>query len=110
MHVDINGYARLVTQKAVDEMMIGLAIGVSTVKMAAAEGLVLKAVEIDGDGMHTEIDLIEQDIKVPLQLTVVGSETRSLETVVVHLVCCLAIFAFEDEYPLILYRKYFQLL
>ena len=59
MHVDIDGYARLVRQKAVDEMMIGLAIGVSAVKIAAAEGLILEAVEIDGDGMHTEMDLIE---------------------------------------------------
>ena len=95
---------------AVDEMMIGLAAGVSAVKVAAAEGLVFEAVEIDGDGMHTEMDLIEQDIKVPLQLAMVGFEIRFLETVVVHLVYCLAIFAFEDEYPLILYRKYFQLL
>ena len=86
-------------------MMIGLAAGVSAVKMAAEEGLVLKAVEIDGDGKHTEMDLIKQDIKVPLQLAMVGSELRSLETVMVHLVCHLAIFAFEDEYPLIFYRK-----
>ena len=91
-------------------MMIGLAVGVSAMKMAAAERLILKAVEIDGDGMHTEMDLIKQDIKILLQLTIVGSEIRSLETIVDHLVCCLAIFAFEDEYPLILYHKYFQLL
>ena len=91
-------------------MMIGLAAGVFAVKMAAAESLVLEIVEIDGDGIHTEMDLIEQDIKVPLQLVVMRSEIRSLETVIIHLVCCLAIFAFKDEYPLILYRKYFQLL
>ena len=90
-------------------MMIGLAARVSGVKMATAEGLVLEAVEIDGDSMYTEMDLIEQDIKVLLQLAVVGSEIRFLETVVVYLVYCLAILAFKDEYLLILYRKYFQL-
>ena len=82
----------------------------STMKIAAAEDLVLEAVEIDGDGIHTEMDLIEQDIKLPLQLAIVESEIRSLETVVVHLVYCLAIFTFEDKYLLIFYRKYFQLL
>lgn len=101
---------RLVLQMVVDEIMIGLAAGVFTVNMAAVEGLVLKVVEINGDNMHTEIDLIKQDIKVPLHLAVVRSKIRSLETVIVYLVCCLAILAFEDEYPLILYHKYFQLL
>ena len=77
-------------------------------KTVAAEGLVLEAVEIDGDGMHTEMDLIEQDIKVSLQLAVVGSEIRSLETVVVHLVCCLITPVFGIECPLILYHRSFQ--
>lgn len=52
-------YAHFVIQKAVDEMIIGLATGVSTIKMAAAEDFVLKTVEIDEDDMHTEINLIE---------------------------------------------------
>ena len=109
MHVDIVDYAYLVTQKTVDEMIIGLAAGVFAVKIAVAECLILEAVEIDGDGMHTKIDLIEQDIKVPQQFAVVKSEIRSLETIVVFLLCCLIIFAFEDKYPLILYHKYFHL-
>lgn len=98
------------TEKAIDEMITGLATKVSTVKMAVAEGFVLEAVEIDKDGIHIEIDLIEQDIKVLLQLAVVESEVRFLETIVVYLICCLAIFIFEDEYLLIIYHKYFQLL
>ena len=40
-------------------MIIGLAAGVSAVKLAAAKGLVLNAVESDGDSMHTKMDLIE---------------------------------------------------
>lgn len=47
------------TEKAIDEMITGLATKVSAVKMAAAEGFVLEAVEIDKDGIHIEIDLIE---------------------------------------------------
>ena len=97
-------------QKAIDEMMIDLAIRVSAMKMATAESLVLEVVEIDRDSMHIEIDLIKQDIKVPLQIAMMGSEIWSLETIIVNLVCCLAIYAFKDEYPLIFYRKYFQLL
>lgn len=59
-------YTSLVTQKAVDKMIIGLAAGVFTMKIAAVEGFVLEAVEINGDGMHIKINLIEQDIKVLL--------------------------------------------
>lgn len=99
------------TQKAIDEIMISLDVGMSTVKIAVTVGLILEAVEmIDRDGIYTKIDLIEQNIKVPLQFTVMGSEIQSLETIIVYLVCCLIIFAFKDKYPLILYRKYFQLL
>ena len=61
-------------------------------KTVAAEGLVLEAVNVDGDDIHTKMALTEQVVSV------------------VYPVCCLIIFAFEDEYPLILYRKYFQLL
>ena len=40
-------------------MMIGLAARVFAVKMATVKGLVFEIVKIDGDGMHTKIDLIE---------------------------------------------------
>ena len=74
------------------EKMIDLdaEVGVSAVKTMA--GLVF---EIDGDGRDTEIDLIE----VPLQLVVVGSEIRSLETVVFLLVPRLVDVVTEEQYP-----------
>ena len=74
MQIDIVDYARLVTQKAAVETMIGLDAGVFAVKTVAVEGLVLGAVEVDEDDMHTEMALIEQDTTVPLQVAVVGSE------------------------------------
>ena len=80
-------------------------VGVSAVKTMA--GLVFEVVEIDGDGMHTEIALIEQDTTVLFQAVVVGSEIRYLQTVVsvVHQVYCLVTFVFDVECPLMLYRS-----
>ena len=43
-----------------------LSARVSAVKMAVAKDFVLEVVEINGNNMHTEINLIEQDIKVPI--------------------------------------------
>lgn len=62
----LTDYASFVTQRVVDEIMIGLAAELFAMKMAVAEGLILETVEIDGDGMHTEIDLIEENIKILL--------------------------------------------
>lgn len=54
----------------------------------AAEDIVLEAVEIDGDGNHTT---------VLLQIVVLRSDIRCLETAVFLLVCCLVDVVFEDE-------------
>lgn len=40
-------------------MIIGLAIGVFTMKIVTVENLVLKAVKINRDDMYMEMDLIE---------------------------------------------------
>lgn len=56
--------------------MIGLATGVSSIKIAVAEGLVLKAGQINKNNMHMEMDLIEQDKKILLQLTVLSKTKR----------------------------------
>lgn len=89
--------------------MTSLVIEVSAVKMAMAKGLVLELIKINGDGMHIEIDLIKQDIKVLLHLAMMVSEIRFFKIVLVYLLCCLAIFASKDKYLLIFYHKYFQL-
>lgn len=44
--------------------MIGPATGVSMVKMVVAEEFVWEAVEINGDGINMEIDLIKLNITV----------------------------------------------
>lgn len=107
--VEINniGEVRLKTQKSADKMMISLAPELSTVKMSASQRLDFKAVEIDEDGMHIEIDLIKQDIKVLLHLAMVGSEICSVETFIVHLVYCLITPVFGIKCSSILYHKSF---
>lgn len=90
-------------------MRISRAVEVSAIKIVAAKGFILETVEVDRDNMYTEMNLIKQNIKVLLQLAMVSSKIRSLKTIVVHLLCYLVIFAFENKYPLILYCKYFQL-
>lgn len=49
----------------------GIVYASIAVKMVVAEGLVLKAVDIDGDDMHIEMALIEQVLSVvhPVALT-----------------------------------------
>ena len=47
-------------------MRIGLAAGMSAVKMAATKSLILETVKIDRDGMYMEMNLIKQNIKVLL--------------------------------------------
>lgn len=47
------------TQKGVDEMIIGLTARMSVVKMVEIFCFVLEIIEIDGDGINTEIDLIK---------------------------------------------------
>lgn len=64
------------TQKVVDEVIIGLTVELPALKLVVAEGFVLEVVGINKDDMHTKIDLIEQDMTVLLQLTVVGSEIQ----------------------------------
>ena len=59
-------------------------------KTVAVEGLVLEAVNVDRDDIHTKMALIEQVISV------------------VHPVCSLIMLVFKEECLLILYRKYFQ--
>lgn len=75
--------------------------------MIVAENLILEAVEIDGDGMHTKMDLIEEDIKILLQLGMVRSKIWFLQTIVVYLVCYLITFVFGIKCFLILYYKSF---
>lgn len=81
MQFDIVDYVRLVTQKIVVGVIIGLAARVTVVKMIEAEGLVLEAADVDRD-IHKEM--------------------------AVHLVCCLVVLIFNIEYPLILYHKLLQ--
>lgn len=52
------------TEKSIGKIIICLTAKVFTVKKAMTKGLILKAVKIDGKGMHTEMNFIEQDIKV----------------------------------------------
>lgn len=47
-------------------MMISLAVRVFAMKLVPTEDLVLEVVEIDGDGMHMEIDLKDQNITILL--------------------------------------------
>ena len=48
-------------------------------KTVAAESLVLEAIDVDGDDMHTKMALTEQVVSV------------------VHLVCCQIMLVFKDE-------------
>lgn len=59
-----------------------------------AENLILEVVEIDKDGMHIKMDLIEEDIKILLLFGMVRSKIWSLQTIIVYLVCYLITFVF----------------
>lgn len=73
-----------------------------------AENLILEAVKIDGDGMHTKMNLIEEDIKILLQFDIVRSKIWSFQTIVIYLVCYIITCVFDIKCPLILYYKSFQ--
>lgn len=47
------------TLKAVDEIIIGVAIRVFVVKMVVVEDFALEIVKIDGNGINTKKNLIE---------------------------------------------------
>ena len=81
-------------QKAASERMIDLDAEVS-----AEKTMVALVFEIDGGGIHTAMTLMNQDTTVLLQIVVLGSEIRCLETVVFPLVRCLIDVVIEDEYP-----------
>lgn len=81
------------TQKAAVEAMIGLDAGVFAVKTVA--GLVLEAVKIDGDDMHTEMVLTH---RFHCRLLWWGLKYDVLKLLsVVHRVFCLVIPVFEAE-------------
>ena len=65
--------------------------------------------EIDGGSIHTAMTLMNQDTTVLLQIVVLGSEIRCLGTVVFPLVPRLVDVVTKDEYPWILYHKFWQL-
>lgn len=67
-------------------MIIGLVTWIFTIKIAAIKSLILEVVEIGRDGMHTKIDLIEQDIKILLKFAMVRLKIRSFKTIVIYLV------------------------
>lgn len=71
-------------------------LGVSTV---VAKSLVLEIVEIVRDGIHTVI---------LLQMVMLRSNIRCLIIVVFFLVRYLVDVVFANEYPLILYYKFWQ--
>lgn len=52
-------YAHFVIKKADDEIIIGPVTKMSAIKIVIAESFLLKPVEIDENGMHTEISLIK---------------------------------------------------
>lgn len=79
-----------------------------TIKTTVADGLILKKVEIDRDNMYTKIDLIKQDIKILLQLAVMGSKIRSLKIIISYLGYYPISSDFSINYPSILYHKSFQ--
>lgn len=54
--------------------------------------------EIDGNGIHIRIALIDQDKIVLLQIIVLVSEIRWLKTVIFLLVYYLVDIVIEDEY------------
>lgn len=77
------------TQKAVDEMVIGLAARVSVVKIVAVENFVLEAVEIDGNGIDREMALSQLDIVlVLLQVAMMEFGISCLDIIVSHVQPC----------------------
>lgn len=73
--------------------------------MVLTKSLILEIVGINIDNIYIEIDLIEQDIKVLLQLVMVRFEIQYLEIVDTYLIYCLVILAFKDKYLLIFYYR-----
>lgn len=80
-------------------MIIGLAIEISTVKLVLAQDFILKVVEVDVDDIHRETIIIEHNIIILLQVSIMGSEIIGLKILVfgVYLVYCQEILIFKVE-------------
>ena len=82
IQVDIVGYAYVMTQNTALEKLINLdTMVLSIVKIIDLEAevfakktIVALVFEIDGDGIHMKMVLIDQDTTVLLQTIVLGSE------------------------------------
>ena len=93
--IDFDTKIKMFVIKIID---LDIEMGVSAIKTITS--LVF---EVNSNNRHIKIALIEQNIIVLFQAVIVGSE-------IWYLVYCLVILIFKDEYPLIFYCKYFQLL
>ena len=82
-----------------EEMMFVVKIIDLHAEVSVEKTIVALVFEIDGSGIHTEIVLIKQDIKILLQIVVLRSKIRFLGSAVFPLVPRLVNVVFEDEYP-----------
>lgn len=68
INIYIVNYTYFITQKAVIEVIINLAIRIFTIKIVLAESLVLKAFDVHRDNMHIKIALIRQYTMVLIKI------------------------------------------
>lgn len=68
INIYIINYTYFITQKAVIEVIINLAIRISTIKMVLAESFILKTFDVHRDNMYIKIALIRQYIMVLIKI------------------------------------------
>lgn len=73
-------FGRLVIQKTVVGVLIGLAVRVIAIKTITTEGLFGGAIDIDQDDICRQMPFMRQDTMV-LQIAVVGPKTGYLESI-----------------------------
>ena len=94
------------TQKAAFKKMIGLD---AEEVVCAVKIMVALVFEIDGNNIHMEMALMNQNTMVLLQIVVLGSEIWYLGTAVFLLVSCLVDIVTKEQQLWILYHKFGQL-
>lgn len=68
INIYIINYTYFITQKVVIEVIINLAIRISTIKMVLAESFILKTFDVHRDNMYIKIALIRQYIMVLIKI------------------------------------------
>lgn len=72
-------------------------------EVSAQKIMVLLIFEIDGNSIHIEMALIDQDTMVLFQIIILGFKICYLKTIVFLLICDLVDNIIKDKYPWIIY-------